>query len=86
MKTANGTNATTDGWLSRKHWRRLLELRASGRITRMEFETLKLRLTRVRRGPLEIVTRLPPRLTVIAGGASPAGRPTPSGPAPRRAA
>jgi hypothetical protein len=43
------TNGTK--WLGRKAWRRLLELRGSGRISRQEFELLKERLARHRAPP-----------------------------------
>jgi hypothetical protein len=57
---ANGTK-----WLSRKDWRRLVELHATGRLTRQELDTLKDRLARVRRPPAPAAR---PALRLLQGG------------------
>jgi hypothetical protein len=82
METTNGIR-----WLSRKDWRRLVELHATGRITRAELEALKLRLARTRR-PVAAPARPPPRLVLLPGGrGAPGGDgPVPLHPSPRRAA
>ncbi len=78
---ANGTP-----WLSRTHWRRLVDLHASGRITRAELEALKLRVARTRR-LAPVTSRPPPRLVLLPGGrGTPDGGPVPLHPTPRRAA
>ncbi len=70
-------------WLSRKTWRRLLELHATGRITGERLDALKRRLARVRGAATP--ARLPPRLVVLRGGRA---APTPPRlvPTPREAA
>jgi len=81
-------------WLNRKTWRRLVELHATGRITRAELARLKDRLARSRArlataeaaAPVE---RLRPRLTLLRGGGDrPPGpaTPSPSSPSPREVA
>jgi hypothetical protein len=67
-------------WLSRKDWRRLVELHAAGRIGPDELEALKERLTRVR-GEGSPSPRAAPRLRLLRGGAG-----GPPGPRPREAA
>jgi len=92
------TEQTT--WLNRKTWRRLVELHATGRITRAELQRLKERLARPRPAPrLEAAAvvaaeaappgRLPPRLTLLRGGGGrPPGpvAPSPRTPSPREVA
>jgi hypothetical protein len=78
--------SSNDGWLSRSVWRRLIALRAAGRIGGTEFQRLKLRLTRVRRGPISATDRPPPRLVLLRGGDPDGPRPRPLGPRPREAA
>ncbi len=94
------TDETT--WLNRKTWRRLVELHATGRITRAELQRLKDRLARPRPAPRLDATlaavaapaappaRLAPRLTLLRGGGGdrPPGPATPSprSPSPREVA
>ncbi len=54
-------------WLSRKDWRRLVELHVTGRITRQELEALKDRLARVRRAAAPLPAA-GPALRLIRGG------------------
>jgi len=63
---ANGTK-----WLSRKDWRRLVELHATGRLTRQELDTQKDRLARVRRAPAATPR---PALRLLRGGGQAAPR------------
>jgi hypothetical protein len=77
------TEETT--WLNRKTWRRLVELHATGRITRAELTRLKAVLARPRATPpvaeAAPAPRLRPRLVLVRGGSG--GRPPgPSTPAP----
>jgi hypothetical protein len=61
-------DANDTRWLGRTDWLRLIELFATGRISRQELETLKDRLARVRRGPVDR-----PALRLLrGGGAAPA--------------
>ena len=78
-------------WLNRKTWRRLVELHATGRITRAELTRLKERLARPRAGPaaplvVAPVARIPPRLTLLRGGGAGPASPAPRSPAPREVA
>lgn len=67
-------DTTGTKWLSRKTWRRLVELHATGRITRRELERLKGLLARVRaHAPPSPPAR--PALRLIRGGGTPAPRP-----------
>jgi hypothetical protein len=63
--------------LDRKTWRRLVELRLTGRITRAALQRLKGLLAHDRPAT-PTVARAPPRLTLLEGG----GQPTPSPPSP----
>jgi hypothetical protein len=62
----NGTNTNGTKWLGRKTWRRLLELHASGRISRDQFRQLKQTLARDRGSPPP--PRPSPALRVVPGG------------------
>ncbi len=85
IRTSIGPPGVTQsgGWLSRKHWRRALDLYLDGRITRSEFEKMKERLTRVRAGAAGRA-RPPqePRLQLVPGGLAGAAVPEPSEPTP----
>jgi hypothetical protein len=74
-------------WLARRHWRRLLDAYATGRITRDEFTALKRRLARVRAGaPPAETTSVRPLLRVVPGGGRPRPLASPSHPTPLEAA
>ena len=80
---------THEPWLSRRHWRRLVEAYAAGRITRDQLASLKRRLARVRTAPAATVAPPRPRplLRLLPGGARPASpAPTPFAPNPLEAA
>jgi multidrug resistance efflux pump len=66
---ANGTK-----WLSRKDWRRLVELHATGRITRRELQDLKDRLARVRLAVVAAPAARPALRLLQGGGTAPAPR------------
>jgi multidrug resistance efflux pump len=66
---ANGTK-----WLSRKDWRRLVDLHATGRITRQELEVLKDRLARVRRAVVAAPAARPALRLLQGGGGAKAPR------------
>ncbi len=71
------------GWLSRKHWRRALDLYLDGRITRSEFEKMKERLTRVRARAAGSARPLQEhRLQLVPGGLAGRAMPEPSEPTP----
>jgi hypothetical protein len=74
-----------DRWLSRRDWRRLVELHAAGRIGPAGLAALKERLARVRVGPVPPRGRAP-RLLLLPGGAGRDPGPPPDGSTPRRAA
>ncbi|BDG06883.1 hypothetical protein [Anaeromyxobacter oryzae] len=77
---------THEPWLSRRHWRRLVEAYAAGRITRAELSALKRRLARVR---TRSASRPPPVLRLVPGGGGPgiaAPAPVPFSPNPLEAA
>ena len=59
-------DTTGTKWLSRKAWRRLVELHATGRISRPELARLKERLARVRREAAAPAAR--PTLRLLQGG------------------
>ncbi len=67
-------DTTGTKWLSRKTWRRLVELHATGRITRRDLERLKGLLARPRQG-VAATPPAAPALRLIRGGATPAPRP-----------
>lgn len=67
-------DTTGTKWLSRKVWRRLVELHASGRISRTELAWLKERLARVRREAAVPPTERPALRLVLGGGAPAAPR------------
>jgi hypothetical protein len=75
---------TTGTWLSRKTWRKLVELHATGRIDRSELQRMKLLLSRTRGEPGAVTPRAAPRLQLIRGGNQPA--PYPYAPSPSEAA
>jgi len=70
-------------WLSRKDWRRIVELHAAGRIGLADLAALKDRLARVR-GEGSASPRAAPRLLLLRGGAG--RRPGPLDPTSREAA
>jgi multidrug resistance efflux pump len=67
-------DSTRTKWLSRKAWRRLVELHASGRIPRTELERLKERLARVRREAAAAPAARPALRLLQGGGAAAAPR------------
>ena len=67
-------DTTGTKWLSRKTWRRLVELHATGRITRRDLERLKGLLARPRQG-VAATPPAAPALRLIRGGGSPSPRP-----------
>lgn len=70
-------DTTGTKWLSRKTWRRLVALRAEGRISRAELERLKDRLARVRGAVAAAPPALPrPALRLVRG----TGRARPAAP------
>jgi hypothetical protein len=76
MKNRASSNpaATTQSsaWLSRRDWRRALDIYLDGRMSRAEFERMKQRLTRVREGATARGPPQPqPRLRVLPGGFNP---------------
>jgi hypothetical protein len=80
---------THEPWLSRRHWRRLVEAYAAGRITRDQLAALKRRLARVRTGAEAAGVPLRPRpaLRLLEGGARRAlPRQSPFSPNPQEAA
>lgn len=80
---------TPEPWLSRRHWRRLLDAYASGRITPETFADLKRKLARVRRGAPVAAAPVRPLLRVLPGGARrppPAPSRSPFSPTPLEAA
>jgi hypothetical protein len=74
-----------DRWLSRRDWRRLVDLHAAGRISRADLAALKDRLARVR-GEALPSSRPAPRLLLLRGGAGSGPGPRPLEPTPREAA
>lgn len=73
----------SSAWLSRRDWRRALDLYLEGRIPRSEFERMKERLARVREGATARARPHPkPRLRLAPGGLSPSAVLGPSDPAP----
>jgi hypothetical protein len=70
-----GTNTNGTKWLNRKTWRRLVELHASGRISRDEFRRLKETLARDRAAPPPAPP--PPALRLLPGQGRVAGPPRP---------
>lgn len=67
-------DTTGTKFLSRKTWRRLVELHATGRITRRDLERLKGLLARPRQGAAATPPARP-ALRLIEGGGTPAPRP-----------
>jgi multidrug resistance efflux pump len=67
-------DANDTRWLSRKDWRRLVELHATGRITRRELDAWKERLARVRREVVAAPVARPALRLLQGGGRLPAPR------------
>ena len=73
----------SSAWLSRRDWRRALDLYLEERISRSEFERMKERLTRVREGATARTRpHREPGFRLVPGGPSPSAAPGPSDPAP----